>query len=192
MDRQGHLAVVDLLNHRYCARITWFAYVLGLKQRGTVKTTDGVQRHESWVGRERNRWREGASVMAGKKVISAEICSERLGLRGRMDALVGSDGAMRPYEVKATRRPDRPYPGQLTQLAAYALLLEDRDGHPVDSGFLHYMDGDSVEEHAITQEMKADVLGLLQDVQNVVMSETMPIRAAPTHCRDCVYSKICT
>jgi len=43
VDRSGYLAVSDLLNHAYCGRITWFAYVLGVRQRGTVKTEHGAR-----------------------------------------------------------------------------------------------------------------------------------------------------
>jgi CRISPR-associated exonuclease Cas4 len=191
VDRQGYLAVSDLLNHRFCARITWFAYVLGVRQRGTVKTDHGRGEHERWVERERNRWKEGASVRARSKLVSAEVASERLLLRGKVDALVGEDGSVAPYEVKATAPPQRPWPGQVLQLAAYALLLEERHGRPVTRGYLHYLEGDVVREQPIEEADKQAVRDMLAEIQSVVTSETMPPRAPPTHCRDCVYAKIC-
>src|ERR1051326_4651334 len=123
MDRHGYLAVSDLLNHRYCARITWFAYVLGVRQRGTVKTEHGREEHERWLRREEARRQEGASVRARHKLVAVEVVSERLMLRGRMDALIDADGVPAPYEVKATAPPLRPWPGQILQLTAYAMLL---------------------------------------------------------------------
>lgn len=191
MDRHGYLSVGDLMNHRYCGRITWYAYVLGMKQRGTVKTEHGQAEHRKWVDRERRRWREGASVMARSKLRSVEIVSARWRLHGKLDALVGDDGSLAPYEVKATVPPERPWPEQLVQLAAYALLLEDRYRRLVSRGYLHYLVGDVVREQPITDAHKRAVIALLGDMQGVVQAEAMPGRAPETKCRDCVYRKIC-
>jgi CRISPR-associated exonuclease Cas4 len=137
LDRSGYLAVSDLLNHAYCGRITWFAYVLGVRQRGTVKTEHGREEHERWLRREEGRRRVGATVRTRSKLVSVEVTSERLMLRGRMDALIDEAGEVAPYEVKAMVPPMRPWPGQVLQLAAYALLLEERYGQPVRRGYLH-------------------------------------------------------
>ena len=103
MDRQGFLAVSDLLNHRYCARITWFAYVLGMRQRGTVKTEHGRERHELWLQREEGRRREGAGVRTRSKVVSVEVASEALMLRGRMATFMRLN--RRGARVKVQMRP---------------------------------------------------------------------------------------
>jgi CRISPR-associated protein Cas4 len=156
-----------------------------------VKTEHGRDRHERWVEREQRRWREGETVRTRPKVVSVEVTSERLMLRGRVDALIGDDGSAVPYEVKSTLPPLRPWPGQLLQLAAYALLLEERTGRQVERAYLHYLEGDVVREVAISEAMKQEVRELLAEVQEVVTSETMPPRAPASHCRDCVYGKIC-
>lgn len=191
MDRNGYLAVSDLLNHRFCSRITWFAYVLGVRQRGTIKTEHGREQHERWLDRERSRRREGEQLRARQKLVSIEVTSERLRVRGRADAMVSEDGSAAPYEVKATAPPARSWPGQLLQLAAYALLLEERFGRPVERGYLHYLEGDVVRQVAIGTAEKEQVESVVADVQRVVTTEEMPPRAPASHCRDCVYRKIC-
>jgi CRISPR-associated exonuclease Cas4 len=191
VDRHGYLAVSDLLNHDYCARISWFAYVLGMRQRGTVKTEHGREEHERWQRREEERRREGARVRTQRKLVSVEVTSERLMLRGRMDALIDETGVPAPYEVKATAAPLRPWPGQVLQLGAYALLLEERYGRAVDRGYLHYLEGDVVREVGIGEAERAAVLEVLASLQEVVTTEAMPPRAPAARCRDCVYRKIC-
>lgn len=191
MDRQGDLAVIDLLNDYYCRRITWFAYVLGIRQRSTDKTLHGRNRHSLWVDRESNRWKEGASIRAQRKITAVDLHSEALGLRGRTDAAVLDKGVRVPYEVKSTPPPDHPWPGQVLQMAAYALLLEEADRTAVDHGYLHYLDGDIVREHAVTPDAKALVHRVLGQVRETIESEAMPNRAPPARCRDCVYRKIC-
>jgi CRISPR-associated exonuclease Cas4 len=191
LDRHGYLAVSDLLNHRFCARITWFAYVLGVRQRGTIKTEHGRDRHDRWLEREESRRREGAGVRTQRKVVSVDVTSERLMLRGRMDAVVDDQGDVAPYEVKATAAPLRPWPGQVLQLAAYALLLEERYGRSVAKGYLHYLDGDVVREVRIGEQARESVRAVLAEIEEVVRTEMMPARAPWSHCRDCVYRKNC-
>jgi CRISPR-associated exonuclease Cas4 len=191
VDRHGYLAVSDLLNHEYCARITWFAYVLGVRQRGTVKTDHGREEHERWQQREEDRRRQGEVVRTQRKLVSVDVASERLMLRGRMDALIDESGVPAPYEVKATVAPLRPWPGQVLQLAAYALLLEERYGRPVSRGYLHYLEGNVVREVPIGEAERAAVLEALAGIQEVVTSENMPPRAPASRCQDCVYRKIC-
>ena len=191
MDSQGYLAVIDLLNDLYCGRITWFAYVLGIKQRSTDKTIHGRERHAKWVEREQNRWKTGGSIQARRKTVSVDLQSETLQLRGRTDALIEDDGAAVPYEVKSTGEPDHPWPGQVLQMAAYALLLEERDGQPVDHGYFHYLVGDTVVKHQVSAQDKDLVRELLARIDDTVTSEKMPPRAPPARCRDCMYRKIC-
>jgi CRISPR-associated exonuclease Cas4 len=191
LDRHGYLAVSDLLNHLYCGRITWFSYVLGVRQRGTVKTEHGREEHEQWLRREEERRRQGAVVRTQRKLVSVEVCSDRLMLRGKMDALIDQTGVVAPYEVKATVAPVRPWPGQVLQLGAYALLLEERYGRPVEHGYLHYLEGDIVREVRIGEPERAAVLEVLAAIQDVVTTEAMPARAPASRCRDCVYRKIC-
>ena len=92
---------------------------------------------------------------------------------------------------RPTAPPSRPWPGQVLQLAAYALLLEERHGRPVTRGYLHYLEGDVVREQPIDEADKQAVRDIVAEVQALVTSETMPSRAPASHCRDCVYAKIC-
>jgi CRISPR-associated exonuclease Cas4 len=130
-------------------------------------------------------------VRAQRKLVSVEVVSERLRLRGKVDAIIGEDGSPAPYEVKATAPPMRPWPGQVLQLAAYALLLEERYGRPVEWGYLHYLVGDVVRRWPIGEAEKGTVLAVLTELEEVVTTEAMPARAPESHCRDCVYRKIC-
>jgi CRISPR-associated exonuclease Cas4 len=189
MDSDGYLSVTDLLNHRYCPRITWFSFVLGLSPRGTIKTEHGRRVHEEWVACVRAGG--GDEVSPRPEVVAREVVSKRLRLRGRMDAVVTRAGALLPYEVKSTIAPARPHPGQLLQLAAYALLLEERTGRRVDSGYLHYLGDGVVVEVEITEAAKRQVREVMKDLQEVVETEAMPSRAPASHCRDCGYRKIC-
>jgi len=189
MDAEGYLSVTDLLEHSYCPRITWFSFVLGLRPRGTIKTEHGRRVHEEWA-RQPRPGQEGG-LPAGLRVGSWEVVSRRRRLRGRMDAVVAEGERLLPYEVKSTSTPARPYPGQLLQLAAYALLLEERTGRRVDRGYLHYLGDGGVVEVEITEAAKRQVGEVMEELRQVVETEAMPPRAPASRCRDCGYRKIC-
>ncbi len=66
------------------------------------------------------------------------LVSHRHRLIGRPDFLLERGGALLPVEAKPMRRAQEPYRGDLLQLAAYCLLVEEDLGRPVSSGILRY------------------------------------------------------
>lgn len=69
---------------------------------------------------------------------SAPLTSHRHRLTGRPDYLLRRQGAVIPVEVKPRRLADAPYAGDLLQLAAYCLLLEESTGQAPPYGILRY------------------------------------------------------
>ncbi len=65
------------------------------------------------------------------------LFSRRYGLVGKPDYLLEADGWVIPVEVKPTRRAAEPYPGDILQLLAYCLLVEEKHGRPA-YGLLRY------------------------------------------------------
>ena len=61
-------------------------------------------------------------------------------LTGKPDYLVETPAGIMPVEVKSTETPNIPYLGQLLQLAAYCLLVEEKTGHAPPHGLLKYSD----------------------------------------------------
>lgn len=192
MDREGFWAVSDLLNHLYCARITWWSHVMGVPQRATPKTRRGQEAHETWAGKEERRRYEGTELRTRRKRVGLTLTSERLGLRGRLDALVDDDGDLLPWDEKNTEQPERPWPGHRLQMGAYALLLEEAfPGTRVDRGVIDYLIDGTSAVIPITPELRAQVLEVLEELNQVRGTERLPPRAPWTRCRDCVYAKIC-
>ncbi len=81
----------------------------------------------------------------------------RLRLVGKPDYLVEQrDGTIIPVEVKSSAAPERPWDGQVLQLAAYCLLVEENFGVRPPYGILQYRD----QAFAIdfTDDLEADLL----------------------------------
>lgn len=88
----------------------------------------------------------------------------RLRLVGKPDYLVEQrDGTIIPVEVKSSAAPDRPWEGQVLQLAAYCLLVEEYFGVRPPYGILQYRD----QAFAIdfTDDLEADLLDLLAEMR---------------------------
>ena len=77
--------------------------------------------------------------------LESALVSHRLKLAGRPDLIVehrvgGGEIHRIPVELKPMRKADRPYRGDLMQLASYCMLIEDLDGRPPPFGILAYAD----------------------------------------------------
>lgn len=88
----------------------------------------------------------------------------RLRLVGKPDYLVEQrDGTVIPVEVKSSLAPDTPWEGQLLQLAAYCLLVEENYGVRPPYGILQYKDRAFAVDY--TGDLEADLLDLLDDMR---------------------------
>ena len=68
------------------------------------------------------------------------LFSRRYGLVGKPDYIVLNDGQAIPIEVKPGRAAQQPYESDRLQMAAYCLLVEERDAKAPAYGMLKYRD----------------------------------------------------
>ncbi len=84
-------------------------------------------------------------------------------LVGKPDYLVRqNDGVIIPVEVKSSPAPKRPWEGQVLQLAAYCLLVEETHGIRPPYGILQYKDDAFAVTY--TPELELDLLDLLAEM----------------------------
>jgi len=86
-----------------------------------------------------------------------------LGLTGKPDYLVQTDGRIIPVEVKSGRAPEAPYDSHIYQLAAYCLLVERTYGKRPAYGIIHYADRDFAVD--FTPELESSLLDLLDEMR---------------------------
>ncbi len=68
------------------------------------------------------------------------LFSQRYGLTGKPDYVVQTSKGLIPIEVKPTRTASAPYDGDVAQLLAYCLLIEESTAHAPPYGLLRYRD----------------------------------------------------
>lgn len=77
---------------------------------------------------------------AGRQRTGESLIARRYGLVGKPDYLIEDRGQIVPVEVKPSRYAAAPYPGDILQLLAYCLLVEETAARP-PYGLLRYASG---------------------------------------------------
>ncbi len=151
-----------------------------------------------WIrGRE---WRQESGVPEGDilyndtgawRANNDVLHAQRLRLVGKPDYLVEQhDGTIIPVEVKSSAAPARPWEGQVLQLAAYCLLVEENFGVRPPYGILQYRD----EAFAIdfTDELEADLLAVLDEMRDARHeTDPEPDHADRRRCAGCGVREAC-
>lgn len=118
------------------------------------------------------------------------LFSNRHRLTGRPDYLVLEDGVVCPVEVKPGRTARQPYDGDVLQLGAYCLLVEETEHQHPPCGYLRY--ADHTFEIPYTDELRDAVLDALDDIRHDLgASDVAPNHANAGRCRSCGFRDGC-
>jgi CRISPR-associated exonuclease Cas4 len=127
------------------------------------------------------RLRAGSGLPAGKVVYvdrhgwkrpPALLEAPEYALVGRPDYIVRKGRAVIPVEVKPGRTAGEPYEGDLLQLAAYCLLVEESYGHTPPYGLLCYRD--HAFEMPYDDGVRETLLDLLDEMRADAEEEDVP------------------
>jgi CRISPR-associated exonuclease Cas4 len=136
-----------------------------------------------------------APAEVGREGVKQErpLRSETLGLVGRPDYLIETDGGIVPVEAKSAAVPPdgRPRDSHVAQLAAYCLLVEEVLGASVPYGLIKYRDRDVRVEY--TQELREHALALIEEMNDAaVADEVHRSHEDPRRCAGCSLREVCT
>lgn len=185
------LRVSDLKQYIYCPRIVYYYYVLPIPRRITRKMEYGRLEHIEINQLEKRRRLKAYGLKEGSRKFQVFLESARLGLSGLLDMMViTTSGEIFPVEFKHSVSKDGLH--QKYQLAAYAMLLEEKYRKPVRYGFLYLIPKKSVIPVEITTSMRDHVQKVLSAIRNVITGERMPgyIRSYQ-RCTDCEFKNYC-
>jgi len=129
-------------------------------------------------------------VIAGTGGDADLFVSDAYGLVGKPDYVTDQDGELVPIERKSRSIKGRPFEGEILQLAAYGLLIEERFGKPVSRGVLQYQNA-SV-DIALDEQLRSKLLtaiSALKDAQ--CLSDVGRDHHHPARCRACGYRQTC-
>ena len=113
------------------------------------------------------------------------LVSHTLRLTGKPDYLIRTTEGLVPVEVKSRACGDRgPYEGEVAQVAAYCLLVEDVFGEPVPYGVLQFADREV--RVPFTAKRREKVLAVLAEMRALDgAADVARSHESPARCRGC-------
>ncbi|MEW6623315.1 MAG: CRISPR-associated protein Cas4 [Bacillota bacterium] len=186
------LKVSDLKQYIYCPRILYYYYVLPVPRRVTRKMEYGKLEHMEVKKLEKRRGLKSYGIFEnGERFFQVSLVSDRLGLHGVLDMMiVSANGAIYPVEFKHSISKKGLH--QKYQLAAYAMLLEEKYLKPIRFGFIYLIPTKTIIPLEITQSMREHIKKVLSAIQKVAEGEKMPgyIRSKQ-RCLNCEFKNYC-
>jgi len=184
------LRVNDLKQFEYCPRIVFYNTVMPLDRKVTFKMQRGTEAEFHLDALEKRRSLRRYKLADGERQFHVWLHSERLGLSGKMDLLIASAGRYFPVDFKYTR--GRPHRNHISQLAGYAVLVEEQYGTEVETGFIYLAPVGELVAIKMTNELKEEVVDRLARIREMVREELLP---APTpvraRCAECEFRNYC-
>jgi len=167
------LTVSDVRQHVYCPRIPYFRLGARLPHRFvTVAMQEGILEHQRTEALEQRRSLRAYGLTDGERAFDVQLRSERLALGGRVDMVIRRASEVIPVEFKNTRAGLGLH--HKYQLAAYALLAEERFGRPVRRTFVYFIPLKRAQPVEITPAMRAYTKRVLNEIRAAVQHERMP------------------
>lgn len=131
------------------------------------------------------------------EIRNLDLCSDELGLVGKVDAIRRRDGSWIPYEHKRGRAFKKdgkffPWPADTLQVAAYAMLLEEYFHEPIVIGRIRYHADKVTLTVAIDSELRQNVLAAISRGRELATSIVRPpVSQNPGKCLRCALAPEC-
>jgi CRISPR-associated exonuclease Cas4 len=184
------LRVTDLKQYVYCPRIPYWTYLAPIDRKLPPKVQYGAADHALLARLEERRTLRAYGLAAGRRQFHVRVTSETLGLTGVLDALLETAEERIPVEYKDTLGGVRL--NHRIQLAAYALLLREREGPPVRRGMVFIIPEQRVVSVPLDGTLERTARKHLEQLRAALSSELLPPPADRwAKCRDCEFLRFC-
>jgi CRISPR-associated exonuclease Cas4 len=185
--------VTDLKQYVYCSRVLYYHACLPRVRPTTFKMEASADAHRSAEGQERRRSLRAYGLESGERHFNVSLVSERLGMRGEVDLVIETEAEgwreAIPVDYKLSSKAGAHFQLQLT---AYAVMLEEAWGLPVQRGFLYLIPLRRAEEVRVTPRRRAALDEALAVMNGILLREEMP--PAPrqrSRCVACEFRRFC-
>jgi CRISPR-associated exonuclease Cas4 len=121
------------------------------------------------------------------------IESEELHLKGIIDQLEIYPQGIVPIDLKTGSMPkEGVWPSHKIQIAAYAMLAEEKYKKQIKEGFIHYLDHKEKRHIPINIFLKDEIKELVKKVENILSNKELPdIVDNQNKCTNCGLKEIC-
>ncbi len=187
------LTVSDLRQYEYCSRIPYFTHVLGMRRirPTTYKMQEGLLEHARVAELEERRSLKSYGLLSGERLFDVSLYSATLGVSGLLDMVIVAEKEAIPVEFKNNLYNQLGSNHQM-QLAAYALLIEERWKLPVQRAFVHFIPTKQSREVVLSEAVKTKLRKRLTALQTMIERENLPpATTVRGRCTDCEFRNFC-
>jgi len=183
----------ELIEHIYCARYTYFMYVLCIPQyeEKYFKVLKGRELHE---------YKEKTNIEYLRKRICVKnkyrlVYLSNDYLRGEIDEILElSDGTMAPLDYKFAEYKDVLYNTYKVQSCCYAILIEENFNVKVNKGYIVFIRScNKLIEFEITDNDKQEIKNYIKEMLYIIQNNKYPKGTNyKQKCSNCTYKNLCT
>ncbi len=195
------LRATDLKQWVYCPRIVFYSYCMPLPHEPTAAMQRGRDLHERIEFLERRRKLRAYNLGSGERQFEMSLSSKQHGLSGKLDMLVTTPQGRYPVDFKMTptyfqdkSRENRGEVGEnhRLQLAAYAVMVEEKFACKVETGFIYLIAHRNAVVVPIDAALRQRLFDSLAEVRAMIAAERFP-PATPVgaRCWDCEFKNFC-
>lgn len=170
--------VSDLKQYFFCPRIVYYHQCLPQVRPTTFKMQMGTEEGRAEHAREERRSLRAYGLKRGERFFDVDLCSERLGLRGRLDMAIRTDdnaeGILEAIPVDYKLTPGRVVTHFALQVVAYGMLLEEAWGIPARRGFLYLIPSRRAKPIDIAPDRREQVRRAVEAMRDIALYERMP------------------
>lgn len=180
--------------HCFCRRIPYFVLALGVNPPKSGWVTKGKEQHqeiERLLKRRKLQWASPEDNFLIKYEVP--LYSQKIRMHGICDGYIYSNNniSIVPFEIKSNESP-RINQGEILQLCAYAMLLEERYNILIKKGFLLYGSRTSHKEVLFTPDLRKKTLSIRNTIEDDINQGLIPITDANnSKCSQCEFMNFC-
>lgn len=184
------LPVSLLTQFHFCPRIPYFQELLKIKPFYPQWVDQGREFHESQKQIFKHRTLKRFGMETAKQTFNIKLHSITLQIHGILDSLLISTTNVYPVEFKLSNR--KPQRGQIIQLTAYAMLLEDQMKQSCSKGFILCGKKGKCYPIDITDFYRDKVLKTKNEILSCFEKSYLPdSSASSSQCTQCEYINYC-
>lgn len=174
----------------FCPRIPYFQELLKLNPARPQWVRQGEDLHQKQEKVFKHRTLKRFNLEQAQQKFNIFVSSESFALHGLVDSILVNETHIFPIEFKLGG--NKPRKGQVLQLTAYAMLLEEEYRLSCPTGFILYESKGKTHHIEFTPKQQKQVIEIRDKIFNDLEKSYLPDSSAtPAQCTQCEYLNHC-
>jgi CRISPR-associated exonuclease Cas4 len=184
------IPIHQLRQHLFCPRIPYYSLLLDLKPPSPIWVHEGENLHNRQKKKMARRALKRFDLLEGRIQYNVSCNSQKLGIYGIVDMIIEKDREIIPVEWKS--HIGKPYPGEMIQLTAYSVCLEETFHSKVNFGFFSLGEKGKTFKVEIGEDARENLMRNVEELKSNMESMEKPFSSAnSSKCVQCEFLVYC-